>query len=183
MVGASLALVEATHAASPALATTLAWFLRRVAAAYAAPGVSNAFAGCPSPPNSRAGQLEPPSPGSRPGRPSPRPRAARRLLLGSLASARRGALAGDGVGRGPASGASARPVPDDGGDDALTRAVSRLAPERRTDLATALADCALGRRRCIFIKCLPVHHRAHRRHCPASMYGSTSRPGARAGFI
>ena len=31
-----------------------------------------------------------------------------------------------------------------GGDDALTRAISRLAPERRTDLATALADCALA---------------------------------------
>ena len=28
------------------------------------------------------------------------------------------------------------------GDDSLTRAISRLAPERRTDLATALADCA-----------------------------------------
>ena len=141
VVGASLALVEATHAASPALATTLAWFQggsRRPSGA----GVSNAFAGCPSPSQLARGAaraavawleawIE--------------PQTARGacLLLGSLASARRGALAGDAWAEvQPLVQAHAQSL--SGGDDALTRAISRLAPERRTDLATALADCALA---------------------------------------
>jgi hypothetical protein len=143
VVGASLQLVEATHAASPALATTLAWFLRRVAAAYAAPGVSNAFAGCPSPSQLARGAARAAVAWLEAWPSEPQTARGACLLLGSLASARRGALAGDAWAEvQPLVQAHAQSLT--GGDDALTRAISRLAPERRTDLATALADCALA---------------------------------------
>ena len=143
IVGAALVLVEATHSASPALATTLAWFLRRVAAAYAAPGVPEAFGGCPTPSQLARGAARAAQAwlGAWPTEPQTVRGAA--LLLGSLASARRGALASEAWAElQPLVAAHARSLA--GGDDALTRAVARLAPARRSDLAKALADCALA---------------------------------------
>ena len=182
VVGASLQLVEATHAASPALATTLAWFLRRVAAAYAAPGVSNAFAGCPSPAQLARGAARAAVAWLEAWPSEPQTARGACLLLGSLASARRGALAGDAWAEvQPLVQAHAQSLT--GGDDSLTRAISRLAPERRTDLATALADCALAVDASSSSNAFQSIIAPIERHCTASMHWSTSRFGARAGFI
>ena len=168
VVGASLQLVEATHAASPALATTLAWFLRRVAAAYAAPGVSNAFAGCPSPSQLARGAARAAVAWLEAWPSEPQTARGACLLLGSLASARRGALAGD-------AWAEVQPLVQAHAQSLST--VETILDESRLEIGTRKTDgprdraggLRAGRRRFIFIKCLPIHHRARRRHCPAGL--------------
>ena len=73
------------------------------------------------------------------------------------------------VGRGPAPRASARPVPYRW-RRCFNKGNLKISTRKTHGPRDRAGRLRSGHRRFIFIKCLPIYHRARRRHCPAGLF-------------